>query len=343
MKPLVSDHQRRVSIFPWPARKLKELKEAEPYDALLGSVGYELRSRAITRALGRLPHEAVAVEFENPQTRTYCESREWFQKRGARINQEWNEKFLPWLRAWLLEIASAHPEARVAIDISSMNRPRIAAVVQVLSELPAQIRLVVDLLYAPSQYSPPKNLPVGVLSLRPVSSYLAGQLRSQTSPVALAGLGYEPHKAAGAFDSLEIRRVIAYVPVGPHQKFHEAVIAANGGLLSGPEEPEQVDYEVLDPFDCVMRLDGRIHGLLQAGDVPALVPLGPKIFALSSCLVAAMHHPHVSVWRASFDTKETAVPRRDQGWVCGVTVMLAPALPSTDEVEGADVLTAAPS
>ena len=336
MRPLVSDSDRRVSICPWSARKLTQLKETEPYDALLASVGYERRSRSITAALGEIPDRAVAVEFRAPQTKTYQDSLRWFKKRDVQVNQEWNEKFLPWLHGWLVEIATSHQEARVAIDISSMNRPRIAAVVQALSEFPVDRRLLVDLLYAPSEFMPPDELPVGVLTLRPVSSFFAGQLRPQPSPVALAGLGYEPHKAAGVFDSLEIRRVIAYVPVGPHPDFHDAVVVANEGLLKGPEEPQQVDYDVLDPFECLMRLDGRVHGLLQAGDVPALVPLGPKIFALNECLVAAMHYPHVSVWRASFDTSETAVPRKDEGWVCGITVALAPALPSTDEIEGTE-------
>ena len=72
------------------------------------------------------------------------------------------------------------------------------------------------------------------------------------------------------------------------------------------------------PFDCVMRLDGRVNGLLHLGEVPALVPLGPKIFALSECIVAAMHHPFVAVWRASFDTDERPIPRRDEGVVCGI-------------------------
>ena len=332
MRALVSDRRRRVSICPWPARKLSELENAEPYDALLASVGYEPRSRSITGALGQLPREAVAVEFRHPRPRTYLDSLRWFEKRGVPVSQEWDDRFLPWLGRWLMQIAASHEEARVAIDVSSMNRPRIAAVVQSLAELPEHVRIAVDLLYAPSRYSPPKELPVGVLNLRPVSPYLVGQLRAQASPVALVGLGYEPHKAAGAFDSLEIRQVIAYLPVGPHEKFHEAVRTANEGLLGGPEKPETIDYEVLDPFDCVMRLDGRVHSLLQAGEMPALMPLGPKIFALSACLVGAMHHPAISVWRASFDADETPIPREDEEWVCGVTVALSPALPSTDEL-----------
>lgn len=330
MRALVSDGQRRVSIFPWPARKITELKRTDHYDALLASVGYEPRSRAITRGLGRpLPAETVAVEFQHPRPHSYEQSLQWFSEQGVCISREWEEHFLPWVRGWLAQIAARRPEARVAIDVSSMNRLRIAAVVQALAELPTDTRIAVDLLYAPSRYSPPEELPDGVLTLRPVSSYLAGQMRSKVSPVALVGLGYEPHKASGALESLEIRRAIAYVPVGPHEDFHGAVLKANQGLLGGPEKHPQVDYKVLDPFDCIMRLDGRVHGLLGAGDVPAMVPLGPKIFALCACLVAAMHHPYVSVWRASFDKNEFPVKRHDEGWACGVTVTLAPTLTPT--------------
>jgi hypothetical protein len=330
-RPLISDTHRRVSICPWEDRPLSALGGLETHDALLASVGYEPRSRAIAGALGQLPAEAVVVEFKEPRTDTYRESLEWFSARDFRVNQEWDDAFLPWLRDWMGGLAAGGDQVRVAVDISSMNRPRIAAVVQILSELPPTTRMTVDFLYCPSHFEQPADLPPGVLSLRPVSSYFTGPLGSQSSPVALAGLGYEPHKAPGALESLEIRRVIAYVPVGPHPDFRDAVIEANQGLLGGPEAPQRVEYDVLDPFDCVMRLDGRVNGLLHLGEVPALVPLGPKIFALSECLVAAMHHPFVAVWRASFDTDERPIPRRDEGVVCGITVRLEPALPSAEQ------------
>jgi hypothetical protein len=331
-RPLISDAHRRVSICPWDNRPLSALGEIKTHDALLASVGYEPRSRVIAGALGQLPPEAVAVEFSDNQTDTYRESLDWFNARAFHVNREYNDAFLPWLQSWMRGLAADGDRVRVAVDISSMNRPRIAAVVQVLSELPSDTRMSVDFLYAPSHFEQPVDLPPGVLSLRPVSSYFTGPLGSQSSPVALAGLGYEPHKAPGALESLEIRRVLAYVPVGPHPDFRDAVINANEGLLGGPEAPPRIEYDVLDPFDCVMRLDGRVNGLLHLGEVPALVPLGPKIFALCECLVAAMHHPFVAVWRASFDTDERPIRRRDEGVVCGITVRLEPALPSIEQM-----------
>jgi hypothetical protein len=334
MSALVSDRQRRVSIFPWKAQRLSELDgEAHSYDALLASVGYEPRCRAITKGLGTVPTEAVAVEFEHTRPSSYDESLQWFADQGVRTSREWAELFLPWFRGWLLKIAASQPGARIAVDISSMNRPRIAAVVQALAELPMDVRISVDLLYAPSRFSPPHEHPDGVLTLRPVSSYLGGQLGTQTSPVALIGLGYEPHKANAALEGLEIRSALAYVPVGPHRDFRDAVLKTNRGLLGGPEQHPTVNYEVLDPFDCIARLDGRVHALLGNGDVPAIIPLGPKIFALCACLVAAIHHPRVSVWRASFDKEELPIKRLDEGWVCGVTVTLAPAFAPMDDSE----------
>ena len=74
-RPLISDTHRRVSICPWEDRPLSALGGIETHDALLASVGYEPRSRAIAGALGELPAEAVAVEFKERARPTPIASR----------------------------------------------------------------------------------------------------------------------------------------------------------------------------------------------------------------------------------------------------------------------------
>lgn len=184
--------------------------------------------------------------------------------------------------------------------------------------------LVVDFLYAPAEFKPPGDLPAGVLSLAPVSPYFAGVIQTRSAPQPLVGLGYEPFKAAGALESLEVRQPILYIPEGFDPRFRPAVLQANDGLIHSHERPEIVDFLVSEPFELYALLEGQLRGLLSNGDVPAVIPLGPKIFALCACLAAASHHPHVQVWRASFEHREPTTPHRADGWVCGLSVARGP-------------------
>ncbi len=330
MKPLISDDRRRVSISPWPARKLSELQSGYPIDGLLTSVGYEPRSYALACALARSDGSdggsRVAVEFRDQRTPSYRRSLEWFERHAFQIGRDWDGGFLHCCKRWLEEIVTTHDNARIVIDVSSMNRKRIAAVVEALAGLLSDNTVTVDLLYVPACFQPPSGLPDRVLSLGPVSSYFAGQLQTHLASVAFVGVGYEPHKAAGALQSMEISCEAVYVPDGPDGRFYQSVIDANPSLLGGANEHTATRYKVTDPFECVMHLDGRTRAALQVGNVPTLLPLGPKIFALSSCLVGAMSFPQVPVWRASFDAQEEPIERTAGEWVCGLTVQLSPAL-----------------
>jgi hypothetical protein len=321
---LVTTEERRVAIRPWETRDLTELTGADPYDAMLASVGYEPRSHAIVDALGQTPVLAAAIEFEDRQTDEYAQSRQCFEDAGFDIRQDWDELFLPFVLAWLAHVPTG---GRVLVDISSMSRPRIAATVQAVSQLPLGAELTVDFLYAPAAYRDPGDLPPGVLSLAPVGPFYSGRLQTRSDPVALTGLGYEPHKAAGALDSLEVDQAIVFIPDGFDDRFYDRVIEANKGLLDSHHGYEQHKYPVDDPFEIFTLLEGSSLSLLGAELSPAILPLGPKVFALAACLVAAAHYPRISVWRASFGQDEEAVPHEPQGYVCGITTSVRPVPP----------------
>jgi hypothetical protein len=330
-RALVTDRKRRVSVRPWRTRTLNELAADElaaddRYDAVLASVGYEPRSFAVAEKLAPLTKRRVAVEFAAQRTQSYDVSLEKFRAADFEVRQDWDDAFMPFLLDWLHELAASARPTRVAVDVSSMNRKRIAAVVEVLAALRPMDTLTADILYAPALFNPPAGLPHGIVTLAPVSSYFAGELQAGASAVALLGMGYEPEKAVGALTNLEVACAGVYVPTSPNRRVKPAVIEANRAVLEGAEAHGRFDcYEILDPLDCIKRLDGHSRMLLAADHAPMIIPLGPKIFALSSCIVAAMHYPEIQVWRASFDADEEAIERVADGMVCGVTVELAPA------------------
>lgn len=332
MARLTSDLQRRIEIQPWQPRRLSELADTTTYDASLTSVGYEPRSYAIAQHLGADKLHSLAVGFRDQRNDRYFETEKWYRGAGYHISDSWDERFMPTVQQWLLDVSAAGA-TRVAVDVSSMSRPRIAAVAQLVAQLPGNTPLELHFLYSPAQFRPPGDLPTGVLSLAPVSQYFAGVLQTRNVPQPVVGLGYEPFKAAGALESLEVRDPILYIPTGFDDRFRPAVLEANDGLIHSHEKPALVDYEVSDPFELYALLEGQLQSLLSAGRAPAIIPLGPKIFALCACLAAASHHPRVSVWRASFDQDEPATPHEADDWVCGIIVTRGPADPPIDRLD----------
>ncbi len=323
---LVTGERRRIAIRPWEARTLPDLAD-QRYDVVLSSLGYEGRSTAIPRALAA-PGRGVAVGFPSQQELAYSTNERWYRAHGYHVSDRWEDRFLGLIRELFADVATK-PDRRIAVDVSSMERPRIAAVVETLATLPDDMTLEVDLLYAPARYKPPSDLPSGALSLTCMSPYFSGVIGTQAeNPVAMIGLGYEPWKAAGALRSLEVEEAIAFAPRGFERRFYGAMKRANRGLLSGPQAPHITDYDVADPASCFAMLDGTINAARAQGSTPLLVPLGPKVFAACACLAAAVHHPHVTVWRASFLERERASRQSADGNVCGVTISRQPAPPA---------------
>jgi hypothetical protein len=150
---LVSDQERRVAISPWPARTIEELSACGPYDGVLASVGYEPRSFAIAERLGPISSKGIAVEFPEQRTASYLQSLANFKARGFTVNQSWDEAFTPFVAEWLGELAERPRGSRVAIDVSSMDRKRIATIVEGLAGLIPAVGLHADLLYAPALLS----------------------------------------------------------------------------------------------------------------------------------------------------------------------------------------------
>lgn len=311
---------RRLLVSPWPARHLVDLFE-ERYSSVVASVGFEPRCTAIAASLGGQT-AGTAVEFAESQVLGYFDNRVWFENAGWTVRSEWGEAFLPWIRGHVLAAsAGPGPRPRIAIDVSSMTRTRIAALVQVLCELPAERQISVDLLYAPAPYTPPPPPPAAFLQRTPVSPYFAGGLDTTDVTVVL-GLGYEQHKAASTIEDFGPVKVVAFVPEGRDDRYLAAVRDANQGILRGPTRPREVLYPVHDPYATFSMLEALTYDALvgREGPPPAMVPLGPKIFAACCLLVAALYVEHVAVWRVSFGARETPVAHAASGEVYGLRI-----------------------
>jgi len=79
-----------------------------------------------------------------------------------------------------------------------------------------------------------------------------------------------------------------------------------------------MNYRVQDPFDCFAKVESLVYGLSQTRN-PVLLPFGPKLFSLTSLLVALLY-PGLPVWRVSAERHEQPANRKASGLVYGLEV-----------------------
>lgn len=304
-----------VRIAPLIARTVDDFAE-EIYDAALVSVGYEQRSSALARVLREKPTMTRAVEFDGDRNEVFEENRDFYEREGWELSEDWGEGF----ERLAVEFFEEQRGGRILVDVSSMTRWRIAAVVAALEELEIDADITVDLVYLPAVYIDPPDPPAAILRLKPASTFFSGSLDSRGATTCILGLGYEPEKAAATIEALEPSEVIAFVPIDTGDEYTSEVEKANQGLLSGRMKVERIDYDVDDPYGCFVVIEQLVNDLIADGKRPALVPMGPKIFAAVCLLVGSRHQDEASVWRASFRGAEDPIDHVAKGDVFGLRI-----------------------
>lgn len=312
-------------IRPLQPKALRSVKKGA-YDAALASLGFERRCRQTPQAIGT-PADAVAIVFGDRHEHDFTANERWFAKSGWERVEIPEEEVIAWVGNWMSELAKGRENpVRVAVDVSSMSRLRIAAVIEAILELEPEARAEVDLLYTPAEFEPPPEEDPSVFSVAPVSDYFAGWWTDLGTPlVAVIGVGYELEMAASAIDTLEPERTIVFTPDGEDLRYAEEVERANRALMAtkgvdrGP-----IPYEVANPFGCFTALEAQLSRL-EAQSRVALVPLGPKIYAACAMLAAGLHPAQTQVIRVSAGDRQKPLNRQSNGRLCGLRVVMGPA------------------
>jgi hypothetical protein len=304
-------------------REIKELED-RTYDIVIAAVGYEPRSRAIAEHLP-MPEHGLAIPFLDQQEHAFKENKELFEKRGYNTPELSHDEQPEFVRQWVLErwrAAQLVGELRIAVDISSMTRRRMATLVEVISSLDPAVRVLTDYLYTPQIYREPPPEPLATLTIGPVTPEFAGWTPDLDTPTcAVVGLGYEANTAAGAAEFLDADRAIAYAPRGRDPRFRADVDRANESISDYASVIKA--YEIEDPLGLLLDLDRLAAGVTRHSRL-LFVPLGPKIFALCSLLVARLYRPRIAVWRVR--NSELRAPQyiESAGRVCGLRASNAP-------------------
>lgn len=269
------------------------------YDLLVSALGFEQRATAVASLIQDRSVRKIALGFNHNQVHSYGQNDEWYRAHGFEVytdlsEEEFSSAFLTSLQKVL---ATGVQCIRMAVDVSCLDRRRLASVVHALRNF-SSAPLLVDFHYAIASFVPPSPVYGRNEIAGPVHRAFAGRFLDPGKPLALvAGLGYEIGKVVGAAEYLQAARVIAFTPRSAVREYEPEVVRANSILLDDLREDDLISYELEEPGRIIATLDAVLRGVTASYNV-VLLPGGPKIFALC-CLLAHCFHHDVSVWRVS--------------------------------------------
>jgi hypothetical protein len=293
------------------------------YDCYLAALGYERRCRQVSEFHRPQANALVASAFPDRKQFSYSENREWFLAAGYRVEEVVDENFPDWFLGILNNSRRIGASCyRLAIDISSLTRLRIATILDVLRGLGWGIVVEVDFIYNLAEFSPPpKNISPNV-HVGPVCSSFAGWSKEpEQPPIAVLGLGYEESRALGALEHIQAGDYWVFKPQSDIGEYNRAMLEANSTLLESTPADRLFTYTVESPFDCFATLELLLSRLRSVGS-PTLFPFGPKIFSLCGMLVACLYE-EVAVWRVSGGVLEQAANRFPTESFCGLKVLFS--------------------
>lgn len=299
--------------------------ETQRYDLLIATLGYESRARTIAEKLAPHTDAIFAFDYAQHHVHAYSDNRRFFAMHTIVDEPEpAHRKILNLLvEAARERLTEAEPESRralrVAVDISCMDRDRLARTVMALSIDQSQT-LEVDYHYSFAEFEPDLVGSEGtVLVNRPVEGLEGWPSDPDSGLVCLLGLGFESRLALAAVETLEPSRVIALVPRGEDVRYDSVVDERNASLLASEDVQSAHHYGVQDVLRTLLDLNASVEALSRRARV-VLVPLGPKTLALASILVAIAHPTNTTVWRLSADDGRQPEDRVATGTVAGLRV-----------------------
>ncbi len=284
---------------------------------VIATCGYESRSSFIAREIIDEDVPIIVIDYQCSDTLSYNINRAFYDEHSKVTIPTSAKNFNQSLRSSVLKAISnleGGETPRILVDVSSCSRSVMAAILVSVSEL--GIGLVnIFCGYALSRFD---AAPVGELPLN-VSEPVIGELSGWSDdlskpPCAIISLGFEPGRALGSIDYLEVPEVRLFMPSGPDERFEQSVKSANLLLINEAGADYLLPYDVMQPNSTYAKLESLVSGLLSDYR-PVIIPLGPKIFAAISMVLAIKMFPKVCVWRTSAGSGEDASDKIASGEV----------------------------
>jgi hypothetical protein len=295
------------------------LADAEKSDLFVFSLGYEPRCTFAARTIKRLPESiSFAVGYKHSKLLSYEESADWYRRNGATVVDNLDDLGY---REWINQCMATHSSVRsICVDLSSMNRSRIAAWAEFYERVGDPQNFRMHFIYCPSRFVHPSDELIQNENVGPLSARFSGGLLEPGRPPELVlGLGYEVGKALGALEFLQCSDSWVFIPKATDVRFEQAVERVNKILIDNTAPNRLVRYRLDDPAGTYADLCSLLRGISQWSN-PILLPLGPKLFSLV-CMLAGLKFENSSVWRASQGRYEIPVAREADGQFWGLSIV----------------------
>lgn len=288
----------------------------QEYDLAIATVGYEERARHIFSTVQPSARVKTACGFDAQKVFEYENNTTWFESNRFEVAHLTDESYDEWIQGVLNGVETGNNPMRILIDISSTTRIRMARLLVSLRNF-ARVSVEATFVYSLASFTAPPTERHANSHVGPVTPEFAGWWEEPDRPlVAVVGLGYEQDKALGAVEHLQAAEIWTFTPVSEVSQYSPALLEANRTLLESVPANHQMNYRVQDPFECFAKLESLVYGLSQTKNA-VLLPFGPKLFSLTSLLVALLY-PGLPVWRVSAERHEQPVNRRASGFVYGL-------------------------
>ncbi|MFD1159050.1 hypothetical protein [Roseovarius aestuarii] len=291
--------------------------EARP-DVFVGCVGYEHRSLQALKEMAASGYNGTSFvyDYRSGDLHSYLENLDAECLKGADLIHDFSK-----LLNRLADYIDNNEKASILLDITSLDREKIALLLRCIFKKSSCVGSV-TICYFPRDFTEPSHSLDIVRSFGPVLPAFIGEASfSRESLALIIGAGYEYGRAVGAIDLLEPDRIYCLTPVGTDPRF-EREIEKNNLDFSFLEEGELLQrYDLLKPEALFYEIRRIVEFETHERNV-LILPLGPKIFAAVSLIVALILHPSVMVWRHSTATK-VAPASTDDARASGVDIRLA--------------------
>ncbi len=215
------------------------------------------------------------------------------------------------LGKWIETCGMVSP--RIALDISCMSRPTMAAAFQAVLQSAEKQAVLIDVVYVVAEFTAPPDILPPNEDIRPVNDWFAGWPTNATASTSLVvGLGYEKNKASGACEYFDASETWVFVPQSAIDSYETAVVGNNEDLLARARRRDHVtNYCVERPTETFGLLAGVVSRFIPEMN-PVLLPFGPKIFYALNLLVAAVYR-EAGVWHVTGDSSLPDIPHRPSG------------------------------
>jgi hypothetical protein len=291
------------------------------YDIFIATIGYETRATYIHKQLADRVKLVVSAPLTRTQSLSFEKNERYFSRKGEVLSGE--DSYLEELREIIhrslhlrrLISSSEPPPVRICVDISSMNRQRLADTVRSL-HVDSEVPVDVDWLYAPAKFSP-RLIGSGPVQFNDAISGFEGWADPVWPLHAIVGLGLEGSLVLGVLDDLEPAETWIFEPTGLQDAYDRRIERLNSDVFDVTPVEHRFSYDVTQPFTSFLKLSALIDELTVSERRVVLIPLGPKIFALMCMLVGAGNRADVSVWRLS-TASEPPVDRIATGHILGL-------------------------